>query len=132
MPTHVETVGSANRPRHIRYFEILQVGIIGLVLTMQLSGAPQNLLINVTDVAMVAVLLGLTLAVTRGRRNWARSALLIIFICVVVGSVPFALLMPGVPPLVGFVAIVLEAAFLGAVLSLIFTKQSSAWIHSRN
>lgn len=131
MSTHVEPIGSESRPRHIRYFEILQICIIGILLIPQLASAGQNLFVKLTGLGMIAVLLGLTLAVTRARQNWARWILLIIFIYVVAGSVPFVLLMPGVPLIVGFVAILLEAALLGAVLSLLFTKQSSAWIHRR-
>lgn len=133
MSTHVETIASQSRPRHIRYFEFLQFGMIGIVLATEFAAAGEQLLFKLASLGpVVAILLALTLAVSRAHQNWARWVLLIIYIYIVVAGLPFVLLMPGLSLIEILVAVLLAAGLPGAVLSLAFTKQSSAWIRAKN
>lgn len=133
MSTKPNTFDPESRPPHIRYFEYLQIALIGIVLAPQFVVAREQLLFRLVSLGpMIAVVLGLTLAVSRGRQNWARWALLVIFFYVVSSAVPFLFIVPGVSLAERIVAIVLTVVLLGGVLSLAFTKQSSAWIHAKN
>lgn len=72
------------------------------------------------------MLLGLTLAISRGRQNWARWVLLVLYVYVAISVVTFSLIAGTEAALIGGLLAVLP----GAVLALAFTKQSSAWLRS--
>ncbi len=126
------TFDSERRPPHIRYFEFLQIAMIGIEFASHLTVGPDQLLFNLATLGPInAVILGLTLAVSRGRQNWARWALLIlyvVFVLLAASTVAFLFRAGSGIVLVTLLFVIVP----GAVLFLAFTKQSSAWIHSKH
>lgn len=128
MPAQPQLSRSERRPPHIRYFEVLQIAMIGIALVTQLTGGRERLLFNLATLAPAeGVLLGLTLAVSRGRQNWARWVLLVLYIYVAISVVTFSFMSGAQAAVVGGVLSILP----GAVLALAFTKQSSAWLRAK-
>jgi hypothetical protein len=113
------------RPRSIRWFEALSLA------SLMLSVINVSLNSNESWVApfiFVALVAGLVLTVSRGRKNWARWVLAALF------GLGFASMiwdeqavMTQAPPLLTFGTTLLQA--LGLIL--LFTPQSSVWFRNK-
>lgn len=113
------------RPRSIRYFEVL-------TFTSFAIGAIHQLV--VTDIGLARAIFGaavpvaLALVASRGRKNWARWLLAVMF---VVGAGLIILGMQAVLsfgyPFVTFLVILLQAVSL----AFLFTQESSDWLRHK-
>jgi uncharacterized PurR-regulated membrane protein YhhQ (DUF165 family) len=120
-------------PRDIRRFETAQLVLMFLALVSTftisqptLDGFGVGVLVG--DVIAISLLIGLTLLVTRGRKNWARWVLLAVYVLGVLMEIWFyrAILASG-HPLIDVASVVLR----GAALVLPFTPQSTQWLQER-
>ena len=121
-------------PLDIRRFETLQLVYVALSLVYGFAAAPDWL---ITRIIGAVLMLTLTLLVSRGRRNWARWALLILFVLWILGLailLGFALAnrnaLPVVPTASYPFAVVIAGLLQGTGLFLIFTPESSSWLRS--
>lgn len=117
-------------PRDIRRFETVQLVLMTLALVSSLI--LDRALIDTFGMSAIigktlaiAGFIALTLFVTRGRKNWARWALLALYILsVLFDAWQFRAILSFGHPLVTAVSLVLR----GAALVLAFTPQSTEWL----
>jgi hypothetical protein len=117
-------------PRDIRRFETVQIVLMSLALVSSLI--LDRALIDTFGISAVigkalaiAGFIGLTLLVTRGRKNWARWALLALyFLSALFDAWEFRTILSFGHPLITVLSLVLR----GAALVLPFTPQSTEWL----
>jgi hypothetical protein len=110
-------------PRDIRRFETAQIVLMVLALISSFTINHQVLI----DTFVITIFIGLTFLVTRARMNWARWALLAIYVAGVAVEIwTFReILLFGYPPIV-----VASVVLRGAALTLAFTPQSTEWLRT--
>jgi hypothetical protein len=117
-------------PRDIRRFETVQIVLMSLALVSSLI--LDRALIDTFGISAIigkalaiGGFIGLTLLVTRGRKNWARWALLALYILsALFAAWEFQTILSSGHPLITALSLVLR----GAALVLAFTPQSTEWL----
>jgi hypothetical protein len=122
----------AEAPLDIRRFETAQLVLMFLALVStftinhpMLDAFGMGVLFG--EVIAIGAFIGLTLLVTRGRKNWARWALLAIYVLGALTEIwMFRAILASGHPLIDLASVVLR----GAALILAFTPQSTAWLRT--
>jgi hypothetical protein len=115
-------------PRIIRLFERLQLGSFAMSLVSRFI-AETPIAGWIAEIIGLGFALGLTLLVSRRRRNWARWVMLVVFV-VGAASMTFEipiLLASGIPGALAL-GIALVQAF---ALALLFAPEASNWLRSK-
>ena len=106
-------------PRDIRRFETAQLILMVLALVSSITINHQVII----DTLVIAIFIGLTFLVTRARVNWARWALLAIYVVGVAVEIwTFRQILEFGHPVIVVTSV--------ATLTLAFTPQSSEWLRT--
>jgi hypothetical protein len=120
-------------PLDIRRFETAQLALmfLALVSSFTINRPPLDTFgvgILFGEVIAIGLFVGLTLLVTRGRKNWTRWVLLAVYVLGVLTEIwMFRAILASGHPLIDLASVVLR----GAALVLAFTPQSTRWLQER-